>query len=138
MDREAIERERLARKEALAQARAEQYAKDLDRLNALEIERGDENVAAVEIGRYSPGLVTMVVVRALSKHELRRFRDRTRGEKSNAASAAEEAAESALLYPERDSAEWSALVDAVPGVLVRAGVAAVQLAAGLDAAEGKE
>ena len=32
----------------------------------------------------------------------------------------EEAAIAALLYPSRDSDEWRALLDAVPGVLVRA------------------
>lgn len=137
MDIKQIESEREARKAALLDARNAQHVIDLEALNALEIERGDENVAAVNVDRFSPGLVTLVVVRPLSKHELKRFRDRVKRESGDASSAAEEAAESTLLYPAKDSPEWKALLDAVPGMSVRAGVAAVQLAAGVEQVEGK-
>lgn len=135
IDIEQIEREREARKEALREARAAQRAQDIEALNALEIEHGDENVASVPIDRFSPGVPTFVVVRALTKHELKRFRDRSKA--TDAAKAAEEAAESSVLYPSRDGDVWRALLEAIPGIAVRAGVAAVQLAAGVDAAEGK-
>jgi len=137
VDIETIEREREARKAALLEARTAQRAIDLEALNALEIERGDENVAAINVDRFSFGLVTLVVVRPLTKHELKRFRDRTKKEGSDASAAAEEAAESTVLYPAKDSDAWKALLDAVPGMAVRAGVAAVKLAAGVEQAEGK-
>lgn len=137
VDLATIEAERAARKEALAEARAAQYAVDLSHLNDLEIERGDENVASVDVGRYSPGLPTMVVVRPCTRLELKRFRDRTKQEGSDAGAAAEEAALSALLYPAKESPEWKALIEAVPGMAIRAGVAAVQLAAGVESKEGK-
>ena len=137
MDIEHIEAERAARKEALANAKAEQFAADLAALNDLEVEHGDENVARVGVGRYSLGLPTLVVVRPLSKPELKRFRDRVRGENADAASAADEAGASAMLYPTKDSELYAALIAAAPGVLTRAGTAAVQLAAGMAASEGK-
>ena len=137
VDLEQIEIERAQRKELLAEQRRQQHAIDVARLNELEIEHGDDGVARVDVGRYAPGLPTLVVVRALKKAELKRFRDRVRGEGADNAAAAEEAAIAALLYPSRDSDEWRALLDAVPGVLVRAGVAAVELAAGIERATGK-
>jgi len=132
-----IEQERTERKELLNAARNQQRAVDMARLNELEIERGDGNIASVEVGRHSPGMVTMVVVRSLNKNELKRFRDRTKREGADTAAAAEEATGSTLLYPAKDSEEWTTLLEAVPGIAVRAGVAAVQLSAGLEQTEGK-
>jgi hypothetical protein len=132
-----IKRERAKRKEALAEARDSQRAIDLAALNDIEVERGDGNVAAVEVSRYSPGLVTLVVVRALTRPELKRFRDRVRGENADNAAAAEEAGLSALLYPSPDSEDWTRLFDAVTGILTRAGVEAVRLAAGTEREQGK-
>ena len=132
---EQIERERAERKEALAARRAEQRAVDLEALNALEIELGDENVWTIDVGRYSPGLVTLVAGRALNRNELKRWRDQSRGERADAAAAAELAAECVVRYPAQDA--WRALCEAVPGIAVRVGVAAVQLAAGLEQSEGK-
>lgn len=137
MDIEAIEEQRAERKAALKAARAQQREIDLAALNDLEIEHGDDNVVAVEVARYSPGLPTIVVVRSLGKAELKRFRDQTRGKNGDNAAAAEQAARSSLLYPAKDSSEWAALCEAVPGVVVRAGVEAVHLSAGIGQAEGK-
>lgn len=132
-----IELEREARKAALAEARAVQRTEDLKRVNDLEIEHGDENVAVVHVGRYTPGIATLGVVRAIRKAELKRFRDRVRGDKPDYSAAAEEAGLSALLYPSKDSELWKATTEAVPGFLVRLGTAAVQLSAGLEQSEGK-
>lgn len=137
MSLEQIERERAERKAALAEARAEQRERDMQRLNELEIEHGDSNVAFVEVDRFSPGLPTIAVVRALRRPELKRFRDMTRPAGADAAAAAEMGAESAWLYPDKGSDAYKALVDAVPGILTRAGVAAVHLAAGMEQVEGK-
>lgn len=137
MDLQDIERERAERKEALAVERNKQLLDDMKRLNEIEIERGDNNVTAVHVERYSPGVATLGIVRGLRKAELKRFRDRVRGEKADNAAAAEEAAMSALLYPEKGSDLWKATVEAAPGFVVRLGVAAVHLAAGLEQAEGK-
>lgn len=132
-----IEKERAERKSALAEARNEQRATDMSRLNELEIEHGDSNVAFVEVDRFSPGLPTIAVVRSLRKSELKRFRDMTRPNGADAAAAADMAADSAWLYPDKGSDEHKALIEAVPGIATRAGVAAVHLAAGMEQAEGK-
>jgi len=134
---EQIECERTERKEALAKARLAQRAIDIGALNALEIERGDGNVASLDVGRYAPGLVTLLVVRPLTRPELKRYRDRIRAENADNAAAAEEAAASTLLYPARDSEQWSQLTEAIPGIAARAGVEAVQLSVGLERASGK-
>jgi hypothetical protein len=136
-DLDMIEEQRAERKAALARARAEQRARDIAALNDLEIEHGDENVASVDVARYSPGLPTMVVVRSLKPPELKRFRDTSRGENADTAAAAEQAGRSALLYPAKDSDEWKSLCAMMPGIVVRAGVAAVQLSAGIAEASGK-
>lgn len=135
MSVEMIEAARAARKEALAAKRDEQYAIDIAALDALEIEHGDDSVVRVDVGRFIVGLPTMVVARATSKIELKRFRDRTKGERADHVAAVEEAAECAVLYPARDV--WKSLCDAVPGLAARVGVAAVQLSAGIETAEGK-
>lgn len=128
-----VEAERAARKEALASQRKEQRVEDLEALNALEIEKGDDAVAAVEIKRYSPGLPTLVVVRALTPAELKRYRDQvSRGE--DKVTPAEVAARAARLYPDADV--WSEIDRRFPGFAVRAGVQAVELSAALERAEG--
>jgi hypothetical protein len=137
MDMEQLRAERDARKAALQAARDEQRLADFTRLNELELEHGDDNVAAVEVQRYAPGLTTLVVVRALRRVELKRWRDKTSKDKADQNAAADEAGLCALLYPERESAEWAAICDLVPGVVTRAGLAAVQLAAGVEQLEGK-
>jgi hypothetical protein len=138
MNIEDLERERAERKEALAEARKGQRLEDLTRVNELEIEHGDENVAVIDIDRYSPGIVTLGVVRCLRKAELKRYRDRIRGDNVDHAAAAEEAAGCALLYPPKDSELWRLTLELVPGVATRFGVAAVHLAAGIERAEGKK
>jgi len=137
MSLDEIESERAARKEALAKQRNEQRAVDVARLNELEIEHGDESVTAVKIGRYLPGIATLAVVRCLKSSELKRYRDRVKGENADNARAAEEAGMSALLYPEKGSDLWKATLDAIPGIPARLGTAAVFLAAGVEQAEGK-
>jgi len=87
VDLEQIEIERAQRKELLAEQRRQQHAIDIARLNELEIEHGDDGVARVDVGRYAPGLPTLVVVRPLKKAELKRFRDRVRGEGADNAAA---------------------------------------------------
>jgi hypothetical protein len=139
-DSTTIESERAARKAALDVERKRQRAIDLEALNALEIEHGDENVAAVKVERYSPGLVTLIVVRALTRPEFKRFQARLKakpGEAPDNAAATEEAGLSALIYPKLSSEEWKALDRAIPGMAVRAGSAASELTAGLEVSAGK-
>lgn len=136
MTLEKIRAEREARKAALAVAREEQRLLDETRLNELEVEYGDGYVVGVEIQRFAPGRVTMAVCRSAKEPELKRFRDRTRPQGSDAAVAAAEVAELAVLYPARDSEEWAQLKASVPGLATRIGVAAVQLASGLECEEG--
>lgn len=137
---ERIEHEREQRKIEAARLRREQRAKDLARVNELEIELGDDSVAVVAVGRYIVGLPTLVAVRAMSATELKRYRDRTRQRKSDEpvdyTPATDEAAETCVLYPDRSSDDWRALVAAVPALPTKAGVAAVKLTGGVAEAEG--
>jgi len=134
---EDIEKEREERKEALAAARAAQHLIDIAVLNELEIEHGDDNVVTIPVSRYCAGMVTLAVARALRVPEMKRFRDRTKGEDADTASAAEEVTSCCLLYPKKDSPEWGFTCEKVTGLAVRVGSAAVHLAAGVECREGK-
>jgi hypothetical protein len=126
---------RAARKAANQAVWDDQRALDLAALSDIEAERGDDNVASVAVSRYQPGLPTLVVVRALTGAELRCFRDQTKGEKADLNRVTELVGSESRLYP--DQAAWESLLEAIPGLAMRAGVASIRLAAGLEQLEGK-
>jgi hypothetical protein len=131
-----IEARRAARKEAAAQAKAEQYAKDLEALDALEEEYGAGKVTSLEVAFYSPGLPTMAIVRAPKGIEYKRLRDRARSKNSDPGLGADELADVCVVYPEPDV--YKQMRETFPGIHDSAFVAANKLAEGKAKDEGKD
>lgn len=132
-----IEKRRAERKASLKEKRDEQYAKDLEALDALEVQYGDDSVAAVETPGYVPGLPTMAVSRAPTKDEYKRFRDMVVRSKGGPAQieAQDLLADSCVVYPDKET--YKAMREAFAGLHVSMAVAAVKLADGKAAEEGK-
>lgn len=135
---EEIEARRSARKAEIAKQRAVQLAVDLEALDALEVEHGDGSVRRVDVERFTPGMPTLVVVRAPTRAEFKRYQDGCKGiggQKGDALAAANLICETCLVYPSRE--DFAKLLEVSPGIQAIAGVAAVELSAGKAAEEGK-
>lgn len=141
MSVEEIEARRAKRKAETEKAKAEQYEKDLEAIDALEIEHGDERVAALKVNGYAPGLPVMVGVVAPAEPVYRRFVAQVRkaGKATDAQGAAQDQlARSCLAYPPAsDEQTRKALLDAFPGLLVSVAVEAQRLAELRSEVEGK-
>jgi hypothetical protein len=134
-----IEARRAARKAALAKQREEQYAKDLEKLDELEIKHGDGAVAPVEVPAFCAGLPTMAIVRAPSSDEYKRFRDRiARAQAKGPAvvAAQDELASSCRVYPDVET--YKAMCERYAGLHSSAVIAVVRLADARAADEGKD
>src|SRR5687768_8755928 len=114
-----IENRRAERKAAAAKAREEQYAKDLEAIDALEVESGEE-LATLKVATYKPGLPTLVGVKAPSEAYYKRFAQMIRkaGQNLEARAHAQDLlADSCWAYP-TDADTRKAMREAFPGVLV--------------------
>lgn len=134
----AIEAKRAAKQAALQSKRDDQRATDLEALDALETEHGLARVSSVDVP-YTPGLPTLAAVRCPTEAEIKRYRARVRPRKDGTTdlqAAAEEMAESCLIYP-ADAAVYAQMQAMVPGLHGQLGVEALGLAVGKAAAEGK-
>lgn len=138
---QSVEERRLHRREQLRQQRDAQYARDLEALDAAELEHGASRVTQIELP-FVPGLPTMVIVRAPKAVEYKRYRDMTRnatqgfgvnGQKTG--NAADLLADVCVIYPEAKI--YAEVKEAVPGVHDNAFQAAHQLAEGKAVQEGK-
>jgi hypothetical protein len=139
---EEIEARRAARKAELAKAQADQFAADLEALDALEVEHGDGAVARLDLERYVKGQPTFAVLKTPSGAQYKRFCDMVSKavEKNNqvARRAAQDTlAESCWIYP-ANSDQRKAMLDEFPGLLVSIAVRATQLVEGRAAEEGKD
>ena len=132
---ELIEERRRKRQDDLAKARDEQRALDLEAIDALEVEYGDNSVAVIDVP-YTPGLPTCAAVRCPKPSEVKRYQARLKEQKPDPAKAAEEIAAIAQIYPPAGE-DREGLHAARPGLLVQLGVAALGLATGKAADEGK-
>lgn len=137
---EEIENRRAARKEQLQARYDAQYVIDLEVLDGLEVEHGDLNISRVnlELKRYVPELPTMVICRTPSAIEMKRYTDRLKerkGQAADAQSAACELGATCRLYPAGEVYEQ--LEAARPGIRVQVGVEAANLAVGSTEAEAK-
>jgi len=127
----AIEARRTERKAAIAKARAEQWAKDLVRVDALEQELGDDRVHVLKMPSFVAGLPTVVVVKTPSKPHFERFRQMVRKSKGDSiaiGTAQEMLGETCVAYPEKEvyermRAEWPAIHDNVGLEAIRLGEA---------------
>lgn len=138
-DLDVIEARRAERKAALEKQRKAQRVIDLEALDTLEIEHGDSNVAAVGVP-FTPGMVTMAIVRVPKPAELKRYRSRitpdSKGHMGDMVAAAEEVAAVCRVYP--DTEAYEALCEARPGLHVEMGLKALKLGSGREADEGKD
>lgn len=131
MNIEEIEERRRVRKEARVLAREEQYAKDLEQVDKLEEELGDDRVAVLETASYVAGLPVVVVVKTPSAAIFNRFRQMVRkaNKSMEAMGAAQELlADSCIAYPEADTykrmkEEWPSIHDSVGVEAIRLGEA---------------
>jgi hypothetical protein len=136
MTLEEIEARRAERKARLEEERNAQRALDLEAIDALEVEHGDNSVAVIDVP-YTQGLPTCAAVRCPKPSELKRYQARLKEQKPDTAKAAEEIGAVAQIYPpvgdDRDG-----LHAARPGLLVQLGVAALGLSTGKAQSEGKD
>jgi hypothetical protein len=133
-----IEARRAERKAATQKAREEQYAKDIEAIDALEIESG-EDLETLKVNSFKPGLPTLVGVKAPTADYYKRFAQMIRkaGQNLEARAHAQDLlAESCWKYP-TDPETRKAMKEAFPGVLVSIAVKAAELAELNSEAEGK-
>lgn len=138
---EEIEARRAARKAGHAAAREEQYAIDLEALDALEVEHGDDSVARLDVERYVKGHPTFVVLRAPRHDEYKRFCDLVarasdKGSTDARRDAQDMLAHSVWVYPKESDARKAMLKD-FPGILLSIVLRAVKLVEAQATTEGK-
>ena len=137
---EEIEARRAARKAAAADAKAAQYALDMEAIDALEIEHVDDFVAAMKTPGHKPGLPVVCAVKAPSEAYYKRFCQMVRKAGNNLearGAALDLLAESCWAYPD-DAETKKALMSAFPGLLSSIGVKATELVELKAAEEGKD
>lgn len=130
---ETVEERRAARKAKVEADRAAMYARDLEAVDAIEVELGDVNVATLEV---SGGPVALVAVRCPTAAEVKRFQSRMKGDKPDAAAAVEEIGRSCAAYPARGTDQLESLIGMRPGLLVLMGAEALKLSGVKAAAAG--
>lgn len=127
------------RKEALDRLEDEQAGADLEAINLLEEEHGDNNIAVIVVP-FTPGSVTRVATRTPKPEEIKRYRSRIRpkkmGDMPNVQDGAAELAAVTRVYPDDDA--WALVLAQRPGLDTQLGLKAAQLAAGSEEEEGKD
>ncbi len=135
-----LEARRAARRAATEEARADQYEKDLEALDALEAEHGDTVLGVLEVSGYVPDLPTLVVVKSPGGTPFyKRYTDQVRKAGKNTAligHAQELLGESCIVYP-ADAETRKAMFEAFPGTAISAGIRAVKFVE-LEAEEEKK
>lgn len=135
MGTDDIEAKRAARKEAIASARAAQYAKDLVQIDAIEVEHGDDRVSVLKTPSFVEGLPTVVVVKTPARDVFKRYRQMVRraGQKYEAIGTARDMmAAECVAYPDKDT--YERMQDSWPSIHDNVGTEAAKL----GEAEGKD
>jgi hypothetical protein len=135
----AIEEKREAHKRAVQEKYDAQRAIDLEAVFELECQHGDSNVSTIDIP-HTDGLPTLVAVKCPKPEYIKRYRDTVKPKRDgspggDAVEAAETIASVCVVYP--DPATYESVRAARGGVHVQAGLAALKLASGKAADEGK-
>ncbi len=123
-----IEARRTERKATTAKAREAQYAKDLARVDELEIEHGDDRIAVLKMPSFVAGLPTLVVVRTPEAPKFNRFRQMVRKAQQNteAMGAAKDLlAASCILYPDEET--YGRMRESWPSIHDNVGIEAIRL-----------
>ncbi len=135
---EEIQARRNARKEELDKVEDVQAAIDLEAIDALEVEHGDNNIAVIVVP-FTPGSVTRVAARTPKPEEIKRYRFRTKpkklGDMPNTIEAAAELCAVCRVYPNDE--QWARVLSERPGLDTQLGQMAVKLAVGSEEEEGK-
>lgn len=136
---EEIQARRAARKAALDKEEETQAAIDLEEIDALEVEYGDNNIGVIVVP-FTPGSVTRVACRTPKPEEIKRYRHRAKpkklGDVPNGQEAAAELAAVCYVYP-RNKEAWDLVLSQRPGLDTQLGLRAVALAVGEEEQEGK-
>lgn len=137
---EEIEAKRAERKAAHEAAEAEQFANDLEALDALEEEHGDGTIGAIKV-RFKKGQPTRAFFKTPTSAQYKRYLDCVHKgvDKKNLGKqreAQEQLARSCWVYP-KDEAAQAAMLEDFPGLLTSMGLAAAALAEGKAEEEGK-
>jgi hypothetical protein len=138
---EEIEKRRAERRDGHEKARKEQEAIDLEAIDALEEARG-EPLHTMTANRFTAGVPVIAAFRAPSLDEYKRFTDmagRAQDKKDSAArkTALEMLAAACWEYPAKDADARTAMLAAVPGVLMSLAVEVIKVAELASEAEGK-
>lgn len=137
---EEIEAKRAARKAETERLRAEQYAKDLEAVDALECENPGWGMLdiSLRVTNLVPGIPSLAAVRSPKELEYKRFFQQiNRAGNADAKMAAhEQLAKACWVYP-ADAAERQAMCESNPGLLAGVGNLAIKLAEMQSADEGK-
>lgn len=139
-----VEAKREARKAKARKAYEARLAVDLEAIDAIEEQLGDNNVAVVRLsGLLSEDLPAAVACRCPKPAELKRFREsilpskdsRNRETTPDKIGATEQLARACLVYPDKEV--FARMCEARSGIAVQLGGQAVALAVGIEESEGK-
>ena len=123
------------RKADLKKAEQEQYERDLEAIDDLEVLHGDSNIGVRRVA-YTPGLPVLLAVRTPKPAEVKRYRSRIKPQDLESATAAAIELQSVCrVYP--DDATFAKVLAARPGVDAQLGAKAVELATAASESEGK-
>lgn len=136
-----LESAREAHKAAHEAARVEQRVKDLEALEPLIAEYGEDSIAVLNVP-FTAGLPTCFAVRVADSVEMKRYRARAKPRKADdhlaehLTAANEELAPLVLVYPDAETFEKMCKVR--PGIKAQAGGAAIRLTLASQENEGKD
>ena len=141
MAKRDIAAEREKRLAELAEAKAAQFEADDEALFDLQVEHGDNRVAAVPVDFYVKGLPTFMVVKAPAGPYYKRFLDALNKSKDNDQAkrmATEVLGESCIVYPAPGSELFTKMLEAFPPMKIHAGNQAVLLVRFVEKEEKKD
>jgi len=130
-----IEARRSERLAAIGKAKKEQYLKDLEEVDRLGQEHGDDRVAVLKTVSFVAGLPTVVVVRTPSPDEMKRYRHQVRKSEGNfekIGGAKDLLGAACVIYP--DESTYGRMKQAWPSIHDNVGIEALRM----GEAEGKD
>lgn len=121
---------RAARKAEQESKREAQLEKDLEAIDAIEVELGDSNVKVLELPYMGDGVPVAIACRTPKPIEFKRYQDTVRTKKDGKAGdpvlATEQLASVCRVYP--DGETFAAMVEARPMLRMQLGTEAIKLA----------
>lgn len=136
---EEIQKRRAERRQQHTEAEAEQFEKDLEALEKLELEH--DSIVGVKV-RFVPGQPTRAFLRAPTSAEYRRYRDlvgkaAVKKNVTGQTEAQDQLAKACWVYP-TEPKDREAMLEEFPGLLASIVIEAAKLAEGKAEEEGKD